>query len=340
MSRVLTMGEMMLRLMPPANQKFEQASCYEAYYGGDESIVAASLARFGLDTGYITKLPQNPFGDMAVAYLRMHGVDTGFIKRGEGRMGLNFYENGVSMRPSKVIYDRAYSTFAEAAENDFDFDEIFEGAAWFHVSGITPALSDKTMKLTELAMKAAKKHGATISCDLNYRRKLWSPDRAKAVMTGLMEYVDVCIGNEEDAEITLGFRPRGTDVFKGELDAEGYQNIFTQMKERFGFSYIGTTLRESYSASDNGWSVLVYDGTHFCRSKKYQIHLLDRGGGGASFAAGFIYGIITGMKLKDTAEFAAAASALKQTITGDFNLASLSDVQALCKGDSSGRVQR
>lgn len=340
MSKIITMGEMMIRFMPPAHQKFEQASTFEAYYGGDESIVASSLARFGLDVGYITKLPKNAFGDMAVGHLRMNNVNTSAIARGGNRIGINFYENGVSMRPSKVIYDRANSAFADANVDDFDFDEIFEGAEWFHVSGITPALSDKAERFTETAMKVAKKHGVTVSCDLNYRRKLWSPERAKKVMTRLMEYVDVCIGNEEDADITLGFRPSGTDVFNGQLCLDGYYEIFRQMKDKFGFSFIGTTLRESHSASDNGWSVLVYDGKEFCHSRKYEIHLIDRGGGGASFAAGMIYGISTGMDLKNTAEFAAATSALKQTISGDFNLASLDDVLALCGGDVSGRVQR
>jgi 2-dehydro-3-deoxygluconokinase len=270
----------------------------------------------------------------------MQGIKTDFIARGGNRLGLNFYENGVSMRPSKVIYDRANSAFAEADINDFDFEKNFDDADWFHISGITPALSDKTAALTQKAMETAKSKGVMISCDLNYRRKLWSPEKARSCMTKLMEYVDVCIGNEEDAEITLGFKPRGTDVFKGEFDLDGYKDIFMQMKEKFGFKYIGTTLRESHSASDNGWSVLCFDGKQFCHSPKYEIHLLDRGGGGASFAAGFIYGIINDMPLEKTTAFAAATSALKQTIMGDFNLASLEDVLSLCEGNSSGRVQR
>jgi 2-dehydro-3-deoxygluconokinase len=334
------MGEMMIRLMPRGNLRLEQADSFEAFYGGDESIVAVSLARFGLDTAYVTKLPENPLGKNAESHLRRHGVKTEHIAWGGERLGLNFYETGVAMRPSKVIYDRAHSAIAEADVEDFNFDAIFKGAKWFHVSGITPALSDKSQALTEKAMQTAKQHDVTISVDLNYRRKLWSPDKALKVMTGLMQYVDVCIGNEEDAEITLGFKPKGTDVYTGELNIEGYKDIFHQMKDRFGFKYIGTTLRESYSASDNGWSVLVFDGDHFHHSRKYDIHLVDRGGGGASFSAGLIYGLIQGMSLEEMTEFAAAASALKQTILGDFNLTSLDDINQLLAGDVSGRVQR
>jgi 2-dehydro-3-deoxygluconokinase len=334
------MGEMMIRLMPRGNLRLEQAKSFDAFYGGDESIVAVSLAKFGLDVAYVTKLPENPLGMNAANHLRCHGVNTEHIAWGGERLGLNFYETGVAIRPSKVIYDRAHSAIAEATLDDFNFDAIFGGAKWFHVSGITPAISDKAQALTEEAMRTAKKQGVRISVDLNYRRKLWSPEKAREVMTDLMQYVDVCIGNEEDAEIALGFKPEGTDVYAGELNIEGYKDIFRQIKERFGFDYIGTTLRESYSASDNGWSVLLFDGKTFHHSRKYDIHLVDRGGGGASFSAGVIYGLLQGMSLEETAEFAAAASALKQTILGDFNLTSLDEVHQLLAGDVSGRVQR
>lgn len=340
MSRVIAMGEMMMRLMPPNNLRFEQTSSFDAFIGGDESIVAVSLSRFGIDTSYVTKLPNNPFGQMCINHLRSHGVNTEFIARGGKRLGLNFYESGASMRPSKVIYDRSNSAIAESDLCDFDFDKIFNEAEWFHVSGITPALSDKTAELTEKAMKTAKKYGVTVSVDLNYRRKLWSPEKAKQIMTGLMKYVDVCIGNEEDAEITLGFKPANTDIYKGKINIEGYMDIFRQMKETFGFKYIASTLRESFSASDNGWSALVYNGNEFYHSKKYDIHLVDRGGGGASFAAGLIYGLMTGKSLQETTEFAVATSALKQTIQGDFNLVNLDEVLDIIRGDSSGRVQR
>lgn len=338
--RVVTMGEMMIRFMPKNNLRFEQACEFEAHYGGDESIVAVSLARFGLDTRYVTKLPVNPLGQTAVNKLREQGVDTSYIVRGGERMGLNFYENGASVRASNVVYDRKYSAISCAEPEEFDFDGIFSDADWFHVAGITPAISPKAAVLVEAAMKAAKKHNVTVSVDLNYRSKLWTPEEAQAVMIPLMQYVDVCIGNEEDAEKVLGFKPENTDITKGELDIEAYKDVFVKLKERFGFKYIGSTLRESYSASDNGWSALIYDGKEFYRSKKYDIHLVDRGGGGASFAAGMIYGLLNKMSLKDTCEFATAASALKQTITGDFNLATLDEVKKLMGGDASGRVQR
>ena len=338
--RVVTMGEMMLRLMPSGHQRFEQATSFDAYYGGDESIVAVSLSRFGLDSRYITKLPVNPLGDIALNKLREQGVDTAHIARGGERLGINFYENGVSMRPSNVVYDRKNSAISQADPKDFDFDAIFSGADWFHVAGITPAISDSAAVLVETAIVSAKSHGITVSVDLNYRSKLWSPEKARDVMVPLMRYVDVCIGNEEDAEKVLGMAPTGTDVHSAKLSSDGYRDLFLRMKERFGFRLIGTTLRESYSASDNGWSALLYDGDTFYQTRKYDIRLVDRGGGGASFAAGLIYGTLHGYDLQTTGEFAAAASALKQTIVGDFNLVGLREVKALMDGDISGRVNR
>ena len=338
--RVVTMGEMMIRFMPKGNLRFEQADEFDVFYGGDESIVAVSLARFGLDSRYITKLPENPFGDIALSKLRQQNVDTSCIARGGERLGLNFYESGVSMRPSNVVYDRKHSAISEALPEDFDFDRIFCDADWFHVAGITPAISDRAAELVKQAMMAAHKHGVTVSVDLNYRSKLWSPEKAQSVMVPLMKYVDVCIGNEEDAEKVLGFKPENTDVYQGTLDVDGYKEVFRQLKEKFGFKYIGSTLRESYSASDNGWSALLYDGEEFYHTRKYDIRLVDRGGGGASFAAGMIYGILNGFDLKKTGEFAVAASALKQTIAGDYNLTTLKEVYSLMGGDTSGRVQR
>ena len=338
--KIVTMGEMMLRLMPRNNLRFEQATEFEAYYGGDESIVAVSLAKMGMQTRYVTKLPLNPIADTAIGKLREQNVDTSFIVRGGDRMGINFYENGASVRASNVVYDRKYSAISQAEPDEFDWDGIFSDAGWFHIAGITPAISEKASALTERAMKEAKAHGATVSVDLNYRGKLWSPERAREVMVPLMKYVDVCIGNEEDADKVLGFRPENTDITKGQLDIEAYKDVFRRLKETFGFKYIGSTLRESWSASDNGWSVLIYDGEKFCHSREYKIHLVDRGGGGASFAAGMIYGILNGMTLEETAEYAAAASALKQTITGDFNLATADEIRRLAGGDASGRVRR
>lgn len=338
--RVVTLGEMMIRLMPKGNLRIEQATEFDAFYGGDESIVAVSLARFGVESRYVTKLPLNPLGQIALGKLREQGVDTRFIVRGGERLGLNFYENGASMRPSKVIYDRKHSAISEARADEFDFDAIFADADWFHVAGITPAISDSAAELVTQAVKAAKAHGVTVSVDLNYRSKLWSPEKAQSVMIPLMEYTDVLIGNEEDAEKCLGFKAGQTDVTNASLDIAGYEDCFRRLKERFGFRFIASTLRESRSASDNGWSALLYDGEQFYHTRSYDIHLVDRGGGGASFAGGLIYSLLHGYDIAKAGEFAVAASALKQTIAGDFNLSTLDEVEQLMNGNTSGRVQR
>ncbi|MBS4538668.1 sugar kinase [Clostridium sp. D2Q-11] len=338
--KVVTMGEIMLRLSTPGYKRFNQAEKFDVTYGGGEANVAVSLANYGLDPYFVSKLPGNPIGQSAVNHLRRFGVNTDYISRGGERVGIYYLEAGASMRPSKVVYDRANSAIAEATLEDFDFDSIFEGAEWFHFSGITPALSKEAAKLTEEALKAAKKHNVTVSVDLNYRKKLWTPEEAKETMSRLMEYVDVCIGNEEDAEKTLGFKPGETDVTKGELELDGYKSIFKQMKEKFNFKYVVTTLRESYSASDNGWSALIYDGNEFYHSRKYDIRIVDRVGGGDSFAGGLIYSLVDGKDFKDALEFAVAASAMKHTISGDFNLVSVDEVMTLVNGDASGRVQR
>ena len=340
MSMINTMGEIMLRLTPPGNQRFEQSSQFNVFYGGDEANVAVSLSIFNLDVAYITKLPDNPFGDEAINQLRRYGVNTEYIKRGGKRIGINFYEIGAAMRPSRVVYDRANSSISEADMEDFDFEKIFKDSVWFHTSGITPALSDKSSELTKNAMQKAREMGLTVSMDLNYRENLWTSEKAQSVMTDLMQYVDICIGNEEDAEKALGFKPEDTDVYKGKLGIEGYKKIFKEMHKRFGLKIIGSTLRESYSASDNGWSAIVYDGKEFYISKKYNIHLVDRGGGGCAFSAGLIYGFIKKMSIGEIVEFAVAASALKQTIMGDINLVNLPEVLNLVKGDISGRIQR
>ena len=334
------MGEIMLRLSAPGFKRFSQSDSFDVVYGGGEANVAVSLANYGLDAHFVTKLPKHEIGQCAVDSLRKFGVQTDYIARGGDRVGIYFLENGASMRPSKVVYDRANSAIAEAEASDFDFDEIFKDAEWFHFTGITPALGEKAAQLTEEALKAAKRHGVTVSVDLNYRKKLWTPEQAKKVMTNLMQYVDVCIGNEEDAEKVLGFKPGHTDVTKGELELEGYKDIFKQMKEQFGFKYVVTTLRESHSASDNSWSALIYDGSEFYHSKRYDIRIVDRVGGGDSFAGGLIYGLISGRDFKQALEFAVGASALKHTIPGDFNLVSVEEVETLIKGDASGRVQR
>ncbi|MBE6787397.1 MAG: sugar kinase [Ruminococcaceae bacterium] len=338
--KVVTMGEMMIRFMPKGNLRIEQATEFEAYYGGDEAIVAASLSKFGIDSRYITKLPYNPLGEIALAKLREQGIDTKFIARGGKRLGLNFYENGASVRPSYVLYDRKNSAISEAVPSDFDFDAIFCDADWFHVSGITPAISDNAAELVKIAMQTAKKYNVTVSVDLNYRSKLWSIEKAQSVMIPLMEYVDVCIGGAEDAEKVLGYKNPNIVLGGDEHDIEAYKEVFKGLKEKFSLKYIASTLRESHSASDNSWAALLYDGNEFYHTKKYKIHLVDRGGGGASFSAALIYGILNGFDIAKTGEFAVAASALKQTIMGDFNLTTKEETERLMGGDASGRVQR
>lgn len=338
--KVITLGEIMLRLSTPGYQRFVQAQSFDVVYGGGEANVAVSLANYGLDSHFVTKLPNNPLGQSALNHLRRFGVQTDYICRGGERLGIYFLETGASMRPSKVIYDRANSSIAQAKVADFDFDAIFDGADWFHFTGITPALSKEAATLTEHALQVAKAKGVTVSVDLNYRKNLWTPEQAQKTMTHLMQYVDVCIGNEEDADKTLGFKPGTYDVTSGNLELQGYKDIFMQMKEKFGFKLIATSLRESFSASDNAWSALIYDGSKFHHSKKYDVRIVDRVGGGDSFSAGLIYGLLTDMSPSDALEFSVAASALKHTIPGDFNHVTVEEVSQLVAGDASGRVQR
>lgn len=338
--KIITLGEIMLRLSTPGNTRFVQSDYFDVVYGGGEANVAVSLANYGHDAYFVSKLPTHEIGQSAVNALRRYGVHTDYIVRGGDRVGIYYLETGASMRPSKVIYDRADSAIAKATAEEFDFDEIMNGADWFHFSGITPALSDEAAKLTEAACIAAKKHGVKVSCDLNYRKKLWTPEKAQSVMRGLMQYVDVCIGNEEDAKLCLGFEPKA-NVEEGKTDASGYYEIFRQMKEEFGFETVCSTLRESYSATCNGWKALIYDGKDFYESKRYEINpIIDRVGGGDSFSGGLIHGLLTKQTQGEALEFAVAASALKHTINGDFNLVSTEEVEALANGDASGRVQR
>ncbi len=338
--KIITLGEIMLRLSTPGNTRIVQSDSFDVNYGGGEANVAVSLANYGHDAYYVTKLPKHEVGQAAVNALRRYGVHTDYIVRGGNRVGIYYLESGSAMRPSKVIYDRADSAIAKANSSDFDFDTIMEGADWFHFSGITPAISDSAAELTLIACKKAKEHGVKVSCDLNYRKKLWSVEKAQSVMTPLMEYVDVCIGNEEDAQYCLGFKP-DADVEAGNTSADGYYSIFKQMKEKFNFEYVVSTLRESYSASHNGWKALIYDGKEFYESKHYDIEpIVDRVGGGDSFSGGLIHGLLTMDNMKDALEFAVAASALKHTINGDFNLVSKEEVESLAKGNANGRVQR
>ncbi|MFR9644828.1 MAG: sugar kinase [Rikenellaceae bacterium] len=338
--KIVTMGEILLRLSTPGNLRFVRSNSFDVIYGGGEANVAVSCANYGHEAYFVSKLPTHEIGQSALNALRQFGVKTDYIARGGDRVGIYFLETGASMRPSKVIYDRANSAIAEATREDFDFDTIMKDAAWFHWSGITPALSAESAELTRLACEAAKRNGVTVSVDLNFRKKLWTKERAQEVMRPLMEYVDVCIGNEEDAELCLGFKP-DADVEGGNTDAEGYKGIFEQMRKEFGFKYVVSTLRESFSATHNGWKAMIYNGEEFYTSKRYDIEpIVDRVGGGDSFSGGIIHGLLTKPNQGEALEFAVAASALKHTINGDFNHVSVEEVEALAGGDASGRVQR
>ncbi|GHV01459.1 2-dehydro-3-deoxygluconokinase [Clostridia bacterium] len=338
--KIVALGEIMLRLSAPGFKRFVQSDSFDAVYGGGEANVCVSLANYGHDAYFVTKLPGHAIGQTAVNSLRGLGVRTEYIARGGDRVGIYFLENGASMRSSNVIYDRAHSAIAEAKPADFDFDQIFEGADWFHFTGITPALGKSARAVLAAALAAAKARKVKVSVDLNYRKKLWTQEEARACMRPLMRYVDVCIGNEEDADNCLGFKPGKTDVTRGELEIEGYKKIFREMREEFGFQYIASSLRVSHSASDNGWSAVIGDGKEFYQTKKYEIRIVDRVGAGDSFAAGLIHGLLTKPDFKRAAEFATAASALKHTIAGDFNLVSEKEVETLLSSDGSGRVQR
>ena len=338
--KVITLGEIMLRLSPAGCSRFMEVDNFDVIWGGGEANVAVSCANYGHDAWFVSKLPKHEIGQAALNALRRYGVHTDYIARGGNRVGIYYCETGASMRPSKVIYDRAGSAIAEAEPSDFDFDAIMEGADWFHWSGITPAISDKAAELTRLACEAAKRHGVKVSVDLNFRKKLWTSEKAQSVMVPLMKYVDVCIGNEEDAELCLGFKP-DADVESGDTSAEGYKGIFKSMAKQFNFEIVASTLRESFSATHNGWKALAYDGENFYESKRYDINpIIDRVGGGDSFSGGLIHGLLTMESVQDALEFAVAASALKQTIPGDFNLVSADEVKALAGGSANGRVQR
>ncbi|MDP8240526.1 MAG: KHG/KDPG aldolase/sugar kinase fusion protein [Candidatus Hatepunaea meridiana] len=339
-AKVVTFGEIMLRLSPPDNLKFIQTKSYDAVFGGAEANVAVSLANYGLKSCFVTALPDQEIGQAAVNALRTFGVNTEYILRQGRRVGIYYLEYGASQRPSKVIYDRAGSSISEIMPGQIDWEEILKDAAWFHWSGITPALSDNAAEVTLEALKAAKNYGITVSVDLNYRSKLWSKEKACFVMTDLMEYVDVCIGNEEDAENIFGIKACSTDVDSGQLDETAYEDVAGQLVKRFGFSKVAITLRQSINASDNVWSACLYNGNEFLQSRKYNIHIIDRVGGGDAFSSGLIYGIISGKPDQDALEFGVAASCLKQTIHGDFNLIAIQEVDKLVSGVGSGRVQR
>ena len=340
--RVVTFGELMLRLAPNGYYRFFQNDQMQATFGGGEANVAVSLANFGLDSVYVTKLPAHAIGQAAVNSLRYFGVDTSLVVRGGDRVGIYFLEKGASQRGSVCIYDRAHSAIAEATPADFDWDAIFEGADWFHFTGITPALGGELVEICKQACTAAKARGVKISCDLNYRGKLWTRARAREAMTELCQYVDVCISNEEDAKDVFGIEAEGTDIYGGKLNHEGYVSVAKQLADKFGFEKVAVTLRSSISASDNDWAGMLYDAAsgeaYF--SKSYRLHIVDRVGGGDSFGAGLIYALTTGKADQSAIEFAVAASALKHSVEGDYNRVSVSEVEKLAGGDGSGRVQR
>jgi 2-dehydro-3-deoxygluconokinase len=339
-TRIVTFGEIMMRLATPGRLRFAQATQFDVTYGGGEANVAVSLAQFGLDAAFVTRVPDNPFGDAVVQTLRGLGVDTAPIARGGERLGIYFLETGASQRASVVVYDRARSAISEVQPGQFDWPAIFAGASWFHFTGITPALGPNVAEVTREAARAAKSAGLTVSCDLNYRKKLWTPDAARVTMSGLMEFVDVAIGNEEDAEKVFGVTAEGADVTGGSLSGAGYEQVARTLADRFALRSVAITLRESRSADDNGWSgMLLHEGKVY-RSRAYDIRIVDRVGGGDAFAAGLIYGMCTGKGAADALEWAVAASCLKHTIVGDLNRVSVAEVEALLKGDGSGRVQR
>lgn len=338
--RVITFGEIMLRLAPEGYYRFVQAEHYGATYGGGEANVAVSLANYGYDAKFVTKLPKHEIGQAAINSLRRYGVDTSYITRGGERVGIYFLEKGASQRPSKVIYDRAGSSISTAQGEDFNWDEIFEGVDWFHFTGITPALNDTVAEICLEACKKAKEKGITVSCDLNYRNKLWSKEKAGQVMGELCKFVDVCIANEEDAGDVFGIRASNTDITSGQVNHEGYKEVAKELAERFNFKKVAITLRSSISANDNNWAAMLYNGEDYYFSKTYLMHITDRVGGGDSFGAGLIYASLEQYPPQQAVEFAVAASCLKHSIEGDFNQVSVEEVKKLAGGDGSGRVQR
>ena len=340
--KVVTFGEIMMRLNPEGYQRFVQAEKFEVSYAGGEANVAVSLANFGIDASFVTKLPSNPLGEAARNAVRHYGVDTKDIVWGGPRLGVYFVEKGASQRASKVVYDRAGSSIATAKREDFDWAKIFEGAGWFHFTGITPALGGELPEICLDALKYCKARGITVSCDLNYRGKLWSKQKAGEVMARLVPYVDVLIANEADAADVFGIVGKDSDVESGKLNKEGYVSVAEQLVERFGVKKVAITLRTSLSAFDNLWAGMLYDAEtrKACFSTEYKVHIVDRVGGGDSFGGGLIYALISGKGTQEVIDFAAAASCLKHSIEHDFNLVTVQEVEALAAGNGTGRVQR
>ncbi len=341
MAKIVTLGEIMMRLQPSGYKRFMQADSFDIVFGGGEANVAVSLAQFGEDVAFVTKLPRNAIADKCVKELKGWGVDVSKIVRGGDRMGIYFCEKGCSQRGSNVIYDRAGSAIANIGENDLDISAVLDGAEWLHWTGITPAISDAMAEVTEKILIEAKRRNVTVSCDLNYRKKLWSREKANAVMSKLVKYVDVLISNEEDCKDVFSIEAENTDINSGVISQKGYEGIGKRLMEKFpNIKYVAFTLRESVSASCNGWSAMLIDGKNVYKSKKYTIDIVDRVGGGDSFGAGLIYGLKNKLGEQNAIEFAVAASCIKHTVEGDFNIASVDEVNKLAGGDGSGRVQR
>lgn len=339
MKKVVTMGELLLRLTPPGYQRLTQTEDFEIIYGGAEANVAISLANWGINSCFVTELPDNPIGQSAINSLRRFGVNTQYIHRGGDRIGIYYFEKGTSVRPSKVVYDRAYSAMTQVNPDDFDFDEIFKDADWFHVSGITPALGENCIKLLEKAIESAKKFKVGISVDLNYRNKLWTLEDFERVMPRFLYDIDVCFGWLSSVEGKAG-EYKVADFAKTALDEERFTNTFGKMIEKFNIKYMVSTLRENYSASHNALSAIIYDGKELYQSRKYEFTIQDRVGAGDAFAAGLVYGLVQGKSHKEALEFGVAAGVLKHSIDGDTNMVTEEEVMELANGNTSGTVQR
>ncbi|MBN1273281.1 MAG: hypothetical protein JXB26_13520 [Candidatus Aminicenantes bacterium] len=338
--RVVTFGEMMLRLSPEKGIRLKHTTAFQAFFGGAEANVASALAGFGMDTRFVTVFPENPIAENALGVLKAAGVDTQFILRKDGRMGIYYLEHGAGLRPSGVVYDRAHSAFSQIEPGDVDWEQVLDGADWFHWTGITPALGDNAASCLKEGLILAKEKGVTVSADLNYRKKLWTEDKARSVLSELMPYVDVLFGNEEDPIQVFGIKPEGTDVEKGRLNREGYQKLAAELVKMFGFKKVAISLRESISASENAWSACLYDGEKFFEGPRYHILIVDRVGSGDAFAAGLIYGFLTGKKDPEALSFGIAAACLKHSVFGDFVQASVEEVERIAQGKTGGRVQR
>ena len=339
--KVVLFGELMMRLSTKHHERIVQAREFDVIYSGAEANLGVALAEFGVESFMVSSVPDNAVGQACLNYLKQFDLNLEHVRKNGFRLGIYFVETGAAQRPSTFLYNRKGSSITELRSGDIDWDRVFAGKHWFHFTGITPALADSVAGLTREACLAAKRHGVTVSCDLNFRRKLWSVEKAREVMGGLLEHVDVLFTNEEEAETLFGIAARGTSISAGKISEHGYEDVAVQLAERFKLHYVSITLRESISATTNGWSGMLYDGKRFTTSRKYHMdYIVDRIGGGDAFSSGIIYGLLTGQDLQETVEFAAAASCLKHTIYGDFNLVTFEEILALMKGDASGRIQR